>query len=119
MRAQSGPVSPSFSSSLLNSGVGFSTELRYDRFAILPTADVGVQPYAFLDTEWIWNRNTAPGVDPQQVTSVGAGTRVSWSDKARLDLTVAVPLRDAGRTKSGDVRFLMSLTMRLLPWSTR
>jgi hypothetical protein len=30
-----------------------------------------------------------------------------------------VPVRDAGPTKSGDVRFLMSLTVRLLPWSVR
>ncbi|MFZ4688426.1 MAG: ShlB/FhaC/HecB family hemolysin secretion/activation protein [Polymorphobacter sp.] len=102
-----------------DSGVGFSTELRYDRFGIFPEYEIGAQPYAFVDTEWVWNRGTPPGFDPQQVTSVGGGARIGWSDKARLDLSVAVPLRDAGPVKSGDVRFLMSLSMRLLPWSAR
>ena len=102
-----------------DSGVGFATELRADRFDILAEQQVGAQPYAFVDTEWLWNRNLPPGLDQFQVTSVGAGARVAWADKARLDLTLAVPLRDAGRVRSGDVRLLMSLTMRLLPWGTR
>lgn len=102
-----------------DSGVGFSTELRYDRFGILPEFDIGAQPYVFVDTQWVWNRNSPAGTDPQQVTSVGGGARLGWSDKARLDVLVALPVRDAGPTQSGDVRFLMSLTVRLLPWSTR
>jgi hemolysin activation/secretion protein len=102
-----------------DSGVGFATELRYDRLALLPSYGIGAQPYAFVDTEWVWNRNTPAGTDPQQVTSVGAGARVGVSDKLRLDLAVAVPLKDAGATKSGDVRVLMSLTARLIPWNAR
>lgn len=102
-----------------DSGVGFSTELRYDRLGLYQKYDIGAQPYAFVDTEWVWNRGTPVGLDPMQVTSVGAGARVGWSDKARLDLSVAVPLRDAGPIHSGDVRVLMSLTVRLLPWSAQ
>jgi hemolysin activation/secretion protein len=102
-----------------DSGVGFSTEIRYDQINIDPKAQVGAQPYAFVDSNWVWNRGSPAGVDPLQVVSVGAGARVGWSDKARLDLAVAVPLRDVGPTQSGDVRFLMSLTVRLLPWSVR
>nr|WP_310523746.1 ShlB/FhaC/HecB family hemolysin secretion/activation protein [Polymorphobacter sp.] len=102
-----------------DSGVGFSTEVRVDRFGLIPEQQVGVQPYGFVDTQWVWNRNTLPGIDPLQVTSVGAGARFGWADKARLDLTLAVPLRDAGRVQSGDVRLLMSLTMRLVPWGIR
>jgi hypothetical protein len=30
-----------------------------------------------------------------------------------------MPLRDIGPVRSGDVRFLMSLTVRLLPWGVR
>jgi hemolysin activation/secretion protein len=100
-----------------DSGAGFSTELRYDRITLASKYDFGAQPYAFVDTEWVWNRGSAAGIGPQQVTSVGGGARAGWSDKARLDLSVAVPLRDAGPVKSGDVRVLMSLTVRLLPWS--
>lgn len=102
-----------------DSGVGFATELRIDRFGLIPEQQVGVQPYGFVDTEWVWNRNSPAGVDPRQVTSVGGGARLGWADKARLDLTLAVPVRDAGRVRSGDVRVLMSLTMRLVPWGTR
>jgi hemolysin activation/secretion protein len=67
----------------------------------------------------VWNRNAPAGVDPQQVVSVGAGARFALADKLRLDLAVAVPLLDAGPTKSGDVRLLMSLSARLLPWNAR
>ena len=102
-----------------DSGVGFSTELRYDRLGVLARYDIGIQPYGFVDTEWVWNRNTPAGTDPQQVTSLGAGARIGVADKLRLDLAVAVPLRDAGPTRAGDVRVLMSLTARLIPWSAR
>jgi hypothetical protein len=30
-----------------------------------------------------------------------------------------VPLRDAGPVQSGDVRVLMTLTTRLIPWGAR
>ena len=102
-----------------DSGVGVSTELRYDRVALMTDYQFGAQPYAFLDTVWVWNRNAPAGVDPQQVVSVGAGARFALADKLRLDLAVAVPLLDAGPTKSGDVRLLMSLSARLLPWNAR
>ncbi len=98
-------------------GIGFATELRLDRVGILPKYQIGAQPYAFVDTEWVWNRNTpATTGNPLQVTSVGAGARIGWSDRARLDLMVAVPLRDAGVIHAGDARVLVSLTTRLLPW---
>ncbi len=102
-----------------DSGVGFQAELRHDRIGLLSQYRVGVQPYAFVDTEWVWNRGTPAGFDPQQVTSVGAGARLGWADKARVDVSLAVPLRDAGRVQSGDVRLLVSLTTRLLPWGDR
>ena len=102
-----------------DSGVGFQAELRHDRLGILPEYQVGVQPYAFVDTEWVWNRGTLPGLDPLQVTSVGAGARLGWADKGRLDLTVAVPVRDPGPVQGGDVRVLVSLTTRIVPWGNR
>jgi hemolysin activation/secretion protein len=102
-----------------DSGVGFSTELRYDQINIDRDMQIGAQPYVFVDSNWVWNRGSPPGVDPLQVVSIGAGARAGWSDKARLDLAVAMPLRDFGPVRSGDVRFLMSLTVRLLPWGVR
>jgi hemolysin activation/secretion protein len=102
-----------------DSGAGFAAEVRYDRIAVLPRQNIAMQPYAFVDTAWVWNRNSPAGQDPQTVTSVGGGARLAWSNRARLDLSVAVPLRDAGTVRSGDVRVLMSLTTRFVPWRTR
>jgi hemolysin activation/secretion protein len=100
-------------------GLGFGAEIRYDRVKPFEDFDIAGQPYAFVDHSWIWDRNRAPGSQPQQLTSVGAGARVIWSGRARLDLAVAVPLRDAGPVQSGDVRVLMTLTTRLIPWGAR
>ncbi|MFZ4688375.1 MAG: ShlB/FhaC/HecB family hemolysin secretion/activation protein [Polymorphobacter sp.] len=100
-------------------GLGFNAELRYDRFKPLDEFDVVGQPYVFVDHSWVWDRNQAAGSQPAQLTSVGAGARVIWAGRARLDLALAVPLRDAGPVQSGDVRVLMSLTTRLLPWGAR
>ena len=100
-------------------GLGMSTEFRIDRMRLLPKDDVAAQPYVFLDHSWVWDRNRLPGTQPQHLTSIGAGARVIWSGRARLDMALAVPLSDAGLVKSGDVRFLMSLSTRLLPWGAR
>jgi hemolysin activation/secretion protein len=100
-------------------GLGFGAEVRYDRVKPFADFDIAGQPYAFVDHSWIWDRNRAPGSQPQQLTSIGAGARVIWANRARLDLAVAVPLRDAGPVQSGDVRVLMTLTTRLIPWGTR
>jgi hemolysin activation/secretion protein len=100
-------------------GLGFGAEIRYDRVKPFEDFDIAGQPYAFVDHSWVWDRNRAPGTQPTQLTSIGAGARVIWSGRARLDLAVAVPLRDAGPVQSGDVRVLMSLTTRLIPWGAR
>ena len=100
-------------------GLGMSSEIRYDRLPLFADAQVSAQPYAFVDHSWVWDRNRLAGSQPQQLTSVGAGARVLWSGRARLDLAVAVPLRSTTLVKSGDVRFLMTLSTRLLPWEAR
>ena len=103
-----------------DSGVGFATELRYDRLALLPSYGIGAQPYAFVDTEWVWNRNTAGG-HRSAAGDVGGRRRAH-----RLVGQVAARSRRGGavegcrrRPRRGDVRVLMSLTARLLPWSAR
>jgi hemolysin activation/secretion protein len=100
-------------------GAGFSAEVRYDRVKPFKDFDIAAQPYAFVDHSWVWDRNRAAGSQPQQLTSVGAGARIIWSGRARIDMAVAVPVRDAGPIKSGDVRVLVSLATRLIPWGAR
>jgi hemolysin activation/secretion protein len=100
-------------------GIGFSIEARLDPFRLGSSSRVSTQPYGFVDNAWVWNRYGPAGSNPQKLSSVGAGVRVALADRARLDLTLAVPTRTSGAVRAGDVRFLMSLTMRLVPWSTR
>lgn len=103
-----------------DSGVGFSAEVA--AFSLMPKSikHVAVQPFAFFDAAWIWNNDsTFNGIDPQRLYSAGGGIRAVWGDKARIDFTVAAPLRKAGvgATRRGDVRFLINFTTQILPWN--
>lgn len=101
-------------------GVAFQLEARGPRMSPPKRSNIVVQPFAFVDAAWVWNKDRPGDVDPQRLLSVGGGVRSSFSDRARLDLTVALPTRAAGlQTRKGDVRFLLSFTMKLLPWGKR
>lgn len=95
-----------------DSGVGMRAELRGPR---VPLGSAGaVQPYLFGDAARVWTR----GVDDSaRLYSAGGGLRGTVSDRLNLDATLAVPLKDAGKLgQRGDVRFLITMTARLLPW---
>lgn len=99
-----------------DSGAGFTAEARINRFSPLKATDLVLQPFVFVDAAWVWNKHV-PG-DPQQLTSVGGGVRSSFANRFRLDLTLAVPTKRAGfQADRGDVRFLVSFTTKLYPWS--
>jgi len=104
-----------------DSGVGLQTELRYGTLLPRSRSAITLQPYAFYDHAWAWTRGSpsAPlNPDPQQLASAGLGVRGAWGDRARLDLTLAVPLRRAGyQTRRGDAVVLVSFSTRLWPWS--
>lgn len=102
-----------------DSGAGFSLEGRYGTLLPRSTHSFAFQPYAFFDAAWVWNRRTlVVENDPLKLFSAGAGLRVAYGDRARLDLTAAVPLRRAPNDlKRGDTRIMLSLTTRLVPWS--
>lgn len=101
-------------------GVGFQLEARGPRISPPKRSNITIQPFAFADAAWVWNKDRPGNIDPQRLLSVGAGIRSSISDRARLDLTVALPTRAAGlQTRKGDVRFLLSFTTKLLPWGKR
>lgn len=103
-----------------DSGVGYSVELRMDRWQLSPSSTVTLQPFIFGDAAWVWNRNVPGRIDPEKLASAGGGLRASFADKLRLDVTLAAPLRRAGlQAKRGDPRLLVSLTTRLLPWGAR
>jgi hemolysin activation/secretion protein len=86
---------------------------------------LGFQPYAFFDAAWVSNRRDLLD-GTESLYSIGAGVRAAYGDRARLDLTFAVPLkkRPTGEVEAGvalerrpDPRLLLSFTTRLLPWN--
>jgi hemolysin activation/secretion protein len=98
-----------------DSGVGVSVEGRGPHMRIDRSGDLRVQPYAFFDAAYAWNRGQ-PG--SERLTSVGGGMRAELGNRFRLDAAVAVPLKRVGlQTERPDPRFLLTLTTRLLPWS--
>ena len=101
-------------------GAALNAELRHDPVTVSEDWKLAAQPYLFVDAGWAWSRGLGPaGVNPVSLVSAGAGGRLVFSDRARLDLAGAVALKDAGPTRAGDVRLLVTLTTRLLPWRTR
>ena len=101
-------------------GLAVTTELRHDALILGEGLKLAAQPYVFLDAGWAWTRNLGPALaNPASLVSAGAGTRLILSDRARLDLGGAVALKAAGPVQAGDVRLLLTLTTRLLPWRTR
>ena len=101
-----------------DSGFGFASEVRLGRAFPASVRDLAIQPYAFFDAMWMWNKDSGfNGLDPQKLSSAGGGVRLTWGNRGRIDFNVAVPLRDvAGLNQRGDVRALLSLTTQLWPW---
>jgi len=101
-------------------GAGFSLELRHDPLILSNAAKLSLQPYVFGDAGWAWSRGQGPGLpNPVSLVSAGGGARIGAWDRARLDLSAAVALKDAGPVSAGDVRLLLTFTTRILPWRAR
>jgi hemolysin activation/secretion protein len=97
-------------------GVGLIGELRGPRLPVFKNGALRLQPFIFGDAAWAWNKNDGLS-GPDKLFSLGGGVRGELSDRLRLDATLAKPLKRAGifAQKPG-LRFLVSLTARLLPW---
>jgi hemolysin activation/secretion protein len=104
-----------------DSGFAFSGEVRLGSLIPANAKATAFQAYAYTDTAWVWNKDLSnPFNDPQRLTSAGGGLRVAYGDRVNLDIGAAFPLRKAGLlTAKPDTRFLMNLTIRLLPWKRR
>lgn len=94
--------------------VGATLELRGPRIGLGSGRSWRVQPFAFGDTAWVWNRGVGGS---ERMTSVGGGVRAELGARFRLDGAVAIPLERTGlQQQKSDPRFLITLTTRLLPW---
>ncbi|ODU21031.1 MAG: hemin transporter [Sphingomonas sp. SCN 67-18] len=102
-----------------DSGLGFQSEIRVG--SIVPKSREGfaIQPFGFFDLGLAWNEDSAfAGRGAEHLYSAGGGIHAAYGDRARLDVTLAAPLnRTALQAKRGDMRLLVSLTAKLLPWN--
>ena len=102
-----------------DSGAGISVELRGPRLTPFRRTELQIQPYVFGDAAWTWIRGQYS--DPKHLKSAGGGVRGELSNRLAADLAVAVPLEKVGLIdedrRRGDVRVLLTVTSRLLPWS--
>lgn len=103
-----------------DSGVGVQTELRYGSLFPPGLRDFALEPFVFFDAAWVWNNDDQIS-GSEHLYSVGGGVRAAFSDRLRLDVTLAVPLTRIGLIdpERPDPRILVSLTTRLLPWRRR
>jgi hemolysin activation/secretion protein len=101
-----------------DSGVGFSAEVKYGRPVPRTPDDLVFQPYAFVDAAWTWNKDRDPEDDPANLVSVGAGARLLYGDRVRLDVTFAIPTtRLADDLPTRKPRVLVTLATSLWPWT--
>ncbi|NNM75893.1 ShlB/FhaC/HecB family hemolysin secretion/activation protein [Sphingomonas sp. ID1715] len=100
-----------------DSGLGFQSEVRFG--SLLPRTIDGFafQPFGFADLGIVWNDFPQIGQgSPERLWSVGGGVRAAWGQRARLDVTLAAPLNRTPIQPERDVRLLVTLSTRLLPW---
>lgn len=113
-----------------DSGLGVQAEVRVGSLVPRKADGWEFQPFAFFDAARVWNQDKRPlyPADPQSLYSAGGGLRAAWGYHARLEAFLAAPLRGVEyfadpatqtgiRRVKGDVRFLLSLTVKLLPWT--
>lgn len=99
-------------------GFGTQAEIRIGSRVPQSLKRAAVEGYGFWDHAFVRDRGKTvivPGSD--HLDSVGGGARVNF-DRFALDAALAVPLTRIGLdNKRPGVRFLVSLTTRLFPWS--
>ena len=78
------------------------------------------QPFAFVDSAWVWSNSPGDPRGAENLTSLGFGLRTALGGWGRLDGSFAFPTDRVGvETHVPPVRFLVSFTTRLPPWSRR
>ena len=99
-------------------GFGTQAEIRIGSTVPASARKAALEGYAFWDHAFVRTRGhtvVTPGAD--HLDSVGGGARVAWG-RFTLDTSMAVPLTRIGLLQhKPPVRFLVSLTTRLFPWS--
>lgn len=99
-------------------GFGTQAEVRIGSTVPVNARKAAFEGYFFWDHAIVRDRgHTVITPGPDHLDSVGAGARVAWARFA-LDAAMAVPLTRIGfPERKPPLRFLVSLTTRLFPWS--
>ena len=101
-----------------DSGIMSAFEMRYGSLVSKTAGGLAYQPYLFTDVAYVWNEDPSRSpTNPDRLWSAGGGLRVSWAPGVQSDFLIAVPLqRPDLAADRGNVRFMFTLTARLLPW---
>lgn len=101
-----------------DSGLGFQSEVRVGSLLPRTVDGFAFQPYGFADLGITWSHVPAFVGEPerQRLWSVGGGVRAAWGQRARLDVALAAPLNRTRVQPERDIRLLVSLSTKLLPW---
>jgi hemolysin activation/secretion protein len=99
-----------------DSGLGLRAELRLGSTTPAAPDRAAFEPFAFVDQAWAWNEERLFAIPRQELTSLGAGLRLGYGDRLRLEFIVAAPLDRTLFQNDRPVRVLLSLTARLWPW---
>jgi hemolysin activation/secretion protein len=104
---------------LADRGAGVQAEVRYGSLIAPGPRKLAWQAFAFFDAARVSEAGRLPTlVGGRTLASAGGGVRAALGDGARLEATVAVPLKRIGpQGERGDPRLLLSFTTRLWPWS--
>ena len=97
---------------------GAGTELRIGKPQPLGRKDLAAELVGFYDVVRIKNLDTGATETGRTLDSMGAGVRLTWGDRARLDVLWAHP-RDRALSidpQRAPDRVLVSLTVRAWPW---
>lgn len=101
-----------------DTGFGTQAEIRIGSTVPVSAHRAAMEGYGFWDHAFVRYRGplaVTPGTD--HLDSVGVGARVNW-ERFTIDGAMAVPLTRIGEpARRPPLRFLISLTTRLFPWS--
>lgn len=99
-------------------GFGTQAEIRIGSMVPVSAHRAAMEGYGFWDHAFVRDRGqlpVTPGVD--HLDSVGVGARVNF-ERFTIDSSMAIPLTRIGvPARKPPLRFLISLTTRLFPWS--
>jgi len=98
-------------------GVSLRGELRFGSAIARRREQLAIEPFVFVDQAWVWNEERLFPIPRQELTSVGGGVRFAIGDAIRAELLVAAPLDRTFLQPDRDVRVLLTITTRLVPWS--